>query len=327
MQEQNFKKIFKEFSDARLETYKNFLGLQLSMKDYTFEQVYNLYAWNESISNVFWVVVSRIEIILRNHINHILIKSIGKDWLDVKQAQANRIFFTQAQEKQIDKANRKLSNIGKPITNDRLVAELNMGFWLSFYDIQFALKPSEAKNKQIGWKYFIPNMMTGFVDYPNQNQNIDKTRYWSRQNNIDKLISQLNIAKEIRNRIAHHEPVFNYTPTYLQDISEKENWNFLQNLQVVYFHLLSILHGLSPMQSMFYQKSYNHVYASHLISPTGFDEHLKTSHDDNIVDLEKFIDEMMNCMGNNDKKDSLGIRHISDDNRYFGCFIPHYIKN
>lgn len=63
---QHFNKIFKDLSQQRMMTYKNFLHLELSIT-YTDEQVYNLYLWNEIISSCFWNVVSRIEITLRNH--------------------------------------------------------------------------------------------------------------------------------------------------------------------------------------------------------------------------------------------------------------------
>lgn len=50
---QNLDEIFKDFSHARLLTYKNFLRLRLGYENYTPEQLYNLYVWNEEVASSF----------------------------------------------------------------------------------------------------------------------------------------------------------------------------------------------------------------------------------------------------------------------------------
>lgn len=82
---QDLNEVFKDFSNARLLTYKHFLRFELGKKEYTPEQIYHLYAWNEMLSGVFWLLLSRIEITLRNRINDIFVEKFGKYWLDASQ--------------------------------------------------------------------------------------------------------------------------------------------------------------------------------------------------------------------------------------------------
>lgn len=87
-----------------------------------------------------------------------------------------------------------------------MVAELNMGFWVSFSEIGFSFDLDEL------------------------NENSDKVRYWSKQGNIANLVLRLDVAKEIRNRIAHHEPIFNYVPSHLSSVPKDELGDFLKVL-------------------------------------------------------------------------------------------------
>lgn len=73
----------------------------------------------------------------------------------------------------------------------------------------------------------IPLIMTGY-QYPNENP--DKVRYWSKQGNIANLAIRLDVAKEIRNRIPHHEPIFNYIPSHLSSVPKDELGYFLKVL-------------------------------------------------------------------------------------------------
>lgn len=320
---QHFNKIFKDLSQQRMMTYKNFLHLELSIT-YTDEQVYNLYLWNEIISSCFWNVVSRIEITLRNHINDTLREKVDKEWLQIDKMNTTKVYFQPFHKTQINKAKNKLLEKSTKIniTNDRLVAELNMGFWTSFSEISFSYTAEELKQKEIGWEYFISKI---FVGYTYSKVDIDKVRYWKKQEKIDNLVTKLNMAKEIRNRIAHHEPIFNYIPEYLSEIPVDKQGNFLIRLQRTYQHLLQIFHFLSPEQANLHQRNYNHYYTQYLLTSSGFENYLNVDTNGEIMKLDRFVEYMMECM-DKEKEKKLQIIHISSDSSYFGCFIPTMIK-
>lgn len=320
---QQFDEIFKDLSQQRMMTYKNFLRLELDIT-YTDEQVYNLYLWNEVISSCFWNIVSRIEITLRNHINDILREKVHKDWLQSDKKSTTKVYFQPFHEKQIKKAKNKLLEKSQKIqiTNDRLVAELNMGFWTSFSEISFSYTSEELKQKKIGWEYFIPKIFAGYIY---NKPELDKVRYWKNQEKIDNLVTKLNMAKEIRNRIAHHEQIFNYTPEYLSEIPKDKQGDFLIRLQRTYQHLLQIFHFLSPEQAKLHQHNYHHHYTLYLLTSSGFTNHLGIDTNSKIMLLEDFTDYMMSCMDKESEKKSQ-IIHISENSSYFGCFIPMMIK-
>lgn len=320
---QQFDEIFKDLSQQRMMTYKNFLRLELDIT-YTDEQVYNLYLWNEIISSCFWNIVSRIEITLRNHINNILREKVHKDWLQSDKKSTTKVYFQPFHEKQINKAKNKLLEKSQKIqiTNDRLVAELNMGFWTSFSEISFSYTSEELKQKKIGWEYFIPKIFAGYIY---NKPELDKVRYWKNQEKIDNLVTKLNMAKEIRNRIAHHEQIFNYTPEYLSEIPKDKQGDFLIRLQRTYEHLLQIFHFLSPEQAKLHQHNYHHHYTLYLLTSSGFTNHLGIDTNSKIMLLEDFTDYMMSCMDKESEKKSQ-IIHISENSSYFGCFIPMMIK-
>lgn len=290
---QDLNEVFKDFSNARLLTYKHFLRFELGKKEYTPEQIYNLYAWNEMLSGVFWLLLSRIEITLRNRINDIFVEKFGKYWLDTSQYHNTKVFFKETHKKQLEKAEQKLKNKGVNPSNDRMVAELTMGFWVSFVEIGFSFDNKTLKENQIGLKYFIPDILMGYVYL---NENVDKIRFWSKKSNIEQLTIQLNSAKELRNRIAHHEPIFNYIPSHLAHLPKEKLDNFLKTLQSTYGYLLQLLHDLSPQQARIYQKSYTHHCAIYLLSDKFFNELLCRSSLDDVMSSEQFIEYLMDCM-------------------------------
>lgn len=326
---QDLNDIFKDFSQNRLSTYRNFLENEYPDESFGIEQVYNLYTWNEKIASYFWLLLSRIEITLRNRINDVLVEKFGKSWLKVKNTEVKDpkvkntkyegIFFQGMHKKQINKLEIKLKHSN--LSNERMVAELNMGFWVSFSKITFSFPKEVLRKEQIGWKYFIPKIMTGY-QYPNEKA--DKERYWSKKENIDKLISELNSAKEIRNRIAHHEPIFNYTPAHLQGSKTDEKNNFLITLRNTYQYLLYLLHILSPKQAQDYQRSDSHHYTLYLLSIPTFEKYLNLESRDEMIFLEDFIKYLESHIDNevDTEADNRPILHVSHNSSYFGCFMP-----
>lgn len=310
----------RDFSTQRLLTYRNFLKLELKLDEYTPEQTYNVYAWNELVAGCFWQVISRIEIILRNRINNLLLQTVHANWLDVND-ETTKVFFNKSHKNAIKQTQRKLIEKGLQARNDRVVAELNMGFWANFYEIEFSYSPKDAKSLKIGWQYFMPDI---FIGYQYQ-ENVDKVRYWHNAKNVQRMKEHLNIAKEIRNRIAHHEPIFNYTPSYLAELSKKDKDGFIINIDRNYNHLLELLHWLSPEQAMLYQKSYHHHYTKYLLSSVGFRKYLNVEADEMMM-LDGFIEYLMNYLSDTNPPNPDKMIHVSRDSAYFGCFIPAPIK-
>lgn len=320
---QDLNEIFKDLSSNRLLTYKKFLKFELGEETHTPERLYNLYLWSEEVSSCFWLILSRIEITLRNHINDVLISKFNENWLGTNTSLVtnkieDKIYFQPYHRNQINKAMSKLKDKNINIlSNQRMVAELNMGFWTSFSEISFSFDSKELKENEIGWKYFIPKIFNG---YQYLSEKSDKVRYWSSQKNIENLALRLNVAKEIRNRIAHHEPIFNYIPSHLSNVPKEELGSFLNRLQNNYQYFLNLLHDLSPQQARVYQRSHNHYQTLYLLSNSTLDKYLNLNNSDDMMLLDDFICYLMDYKG--EEQDNQTMVHISYDNKYFGCFIP-----
>ncbi len=199
---QDFKLALKDFSHQRTATYTNFLKNELEYGQCTKQQVYDFYVWSGLVNSVFWQCIERIEIILRNRINNVLINKVHHDWLNLDNTNTTKIYFKKYHEDCIRGTIEILNRKNQHPTNSRLVSELTVGFWVSFNDIGFSYTRREKNDHKIAWKYFIADIVP---HYPTRG---DVTRFWSKEANVKKLIKVLKFIQKLRNRIAHHEHIF-----------------------------------------------------------------------------------------------------------------------
>lgn len=90
-------------------------------------------------------------------------------------------------------AKQKLAEVGKPLEADRIVAELNFGFWSNLLN-----RPYEQQ--QVLW----PTLLRAVFPYAP-----------ARFRNRPALSRRFNEIRQLRNRIFHHEPIWD-TPNLLQ---------------------------------------------------------------------------------------------------------------
>lgn len=317
---QDFERIFSGYSTERMLTYKNFIKLELKIEEYTPENIYHFYNWSDLISSAFWQVISKIEVLLRNRINDVLKNNIDKNWFDLNKNNQTGIFFSKYHAESIEKALGNIRRKQKIVNNGRVVSELNMGFWTDFLDISFS-NSSNQSTKQIGWQYFIPEILPGYK-YGNK----DPHRYWNNEKNKQKLKEKLNDIKEIRNRIAHHEPIFKYMSIKTRELSKDKRGGYFISLQRNYLEALELLHWLSPELSKAYQKSYANQYAQYIITESTFHHMVLEANElDDIFLLERYIEYLMEYM-DDPQKENNKILYISNKGGQFGCFIPYLIK-
>lgn len=139
-------------------------------------QAINLYLWNIALSESLYGPIHHAEVILRNGLYSRMVSGFGVNWFDSVQ-------LTPHLTKLLQDAKDSLTKEGKNITDSRLVAELNLGFWLGLL------------TKRYETKLWIPHLRHAFAQGP---------RGLPRQTTYD----QVNGMRSLRNRIAHHEPIF-----------------------------------------------------------------------------------------------------------------------
>lgn len=314
-----YEKILKDFSAPRMAVYKNFLKYELGYKDATDEQFYNLYSWSELLNSYFWRCLARVETILRNRINDVLVDKIGSDWVFPKEHSVLKINLRQKGNEGVAKALDNIKKANLYPNNGRIVAELTMGFWVNFTEINFLHSDSYKKANCIGWEYFISDIFPGY-DYPNDKPSEEyQRRFWLRDGNIkDNLISKLIFLNILRNRIAHHEHTFRERNEFSKDLND----GFLINIQRNYLNVLEVLRWLSPEQCDLYQRSHFHYYANYLMSQEGFDYHVLSKREDMKVD--DFTEIVMSSMDDGNKLRE-SVVHVVDKNNFpIGVFIPFF---
>lgn len=143
-----------------------------------------LYRLNIKLSSKFFAVLSVFEVLLRNkidlHYKTIFPSINGVQWL---QSQSLPGGYLQSPHcfKSLRSVQNAVNTLGNGVSHDKLVAELNFGFWR----YQFAPKEFQAAGS---------SLHTIFTNRP-------------RNTNHTVIFNKLSKINKVRNRVAHHEPV------------------------------------------------------------------------------------------------------------------------
>lgn len=161
------------------------------------------YWWNILLSKEIYSIIALFEVSFRNSIALSINKNIHKNWICDKFYIENLLdkksfpFYLKAYE--------KLKNNGK-LTEGKLIAELNLGFWINLFNKKYRVRL--WNNKKI------------FEDiFPFYNQFLpDRLNY---------IYPKLKEIQKIRNRISHHEAIFDYKyglNNFYSDLLECLSW-------------------------------------------------------------------------------------------------------
>ena len=134
-----------------------------------------LYTWNTAAAAAFYGPLQTLEVTLRNAVHDVLSRSHGTRWFD------NGGLLRQAEQDKVEAAVQKLNELGKQPTAGRVIAELPFGFWVALF--------ANAYDTTI-WRTDLHLIFT------------------PRVRNRGGLHDALDRLRTLRNRIAHHEPIF-----------------------------------------------------------------------------------------------------------------------
>lgn len=156
------------------------LGTYLAAAGFDVEQALRLYVWNAQMGEAFHVSIQAVEIALRNQVNHTLIDVYGARWWEAppllmllsEQAQSDiRLVLTRIRNRRLE------------VSNGQVVAGLSFGFWVGL--LQKRYNPSLWSGR----------LHSAFPHYPPE------------RNRATLAATAARVAT-LRNRIAHHEPIF-----------------------------------------------------------------------------------------------------------------------
>ena len=157
------------------------------------------YKWNLALSEALYPSLSLLEIGLRNRIDNTLSNLHGSDWLQeschywIKTPWMQSKGFPNPEQDAIFKAKQKLIRDNGGWSHPKLVAELNFGFWTNLFKSHYHPTIWQSKEK--------PMRMV----FPESPKISPKKAY-----------DALSRVRTLRNRIAHHEAIWN-KPTLQED--------------------------------------------------------------------------------------------------------------
>lgn len=139
---------------------------------------FELYAFNMQVSEAFLTPLHILEIAMRNRFNLVLSNAFGDDWFTNPL-----IILSATQQKQLEKARADILQNSKQINTARLVSTLTFGFWTTLLSPDLENLWHKALHKAISQEN-------------------------GKSLKMKQLRKPLIPIRTLRNRIAHHEPVW-----------------------------------------------------------------------------------------------------------------------
>ncbi|PWC26864.1 hypothetical protein CR165_20855 [Pseudoroseomonas aestuarii] len=179
-------------STERLATYVGWAGGDKA-------RALELYALNTALSEALYTPLQMLEVALRNRFHTTLSAAYGLFWFD-----APDFLKVGHQVEQVQKAKELLTEQGKPLEPGRIVAALTFGFWTALLNTVY----------EDLWRSTLHQAMQ-----PDARD--EKGRGLSRKS----LTRPLTPLRELRNRVAHHEPILEWNlPKHHANIVRITGW-------------------------------------------------------------------------------------------------------
>lgn len=240
-------------SHPRLSNYRSFFQTSSDM------EALGLYQWNEDLSAGLFRALTTLEVVLRNQFHRVLSLHYGgvgathsRDWY--AHLKLSSLSAAKVQEVTHKKKAGAWVPRNPPRSPDDVVSKLTFGFWPHLLDVQL-----DTLNAPVLWKNLIPLILPGHRQ--------KSPEYWKKQASQDQLFARLDLCNELRNRIAHHEPIWKLGPL-LAETRARQNfvpaqikpaptnaYEAVSRLVEYYGRVKELLSWLSPAVAMSFEGS------------------------------------------------------------------------
>jgi hypothetical protein len=228
-------------SAPRLHSYRTFFQPQ------TDEELLAIYRWHEDLCEHFNRILKTVEVVMRNRFHAALSTHYGtrgpagaRDWYLHIQLSSH----SSDSVRKITHTARGHARRPAPSPDD-VVAKLTLGFWPALLDVT-----QDRVGRRMAWHHIVPGIVPGHR-YPLE-------AYWRNGANRDALQARLELCTYLRNRIAHHEPIWKQGEL-LEETKPRHRRvltvlapapstpaEALARLQLQHDRLMELLHWLSP---------------------------------------------------------------------------------
>jgi len=168
-------------SHARMQTYEN--TLDTAGNSISTEVALGLYAWNAQVSGALLKPLHICEVVIRNATSEALAAVYGDKWpwaVGFERSLKNPV-QGYSPRKDLQRARNKQSTTGK------VIPELKFAFWQRLFTRRF------------DGRLWEPYIMSVFPNLPSE---------WDVSRSRSNIYNELEYIRKLRNRIAHHEPIF-----------------------------------------------------------------------------------------------------------------------
>ena len=243
-------------SQNRLESYRTYFSLN------TDEECLGVYLWNDSLSSAFFKIIGIFEIAFRNMLHRELSSLFyahrtqgtlfDNDWYNhlassgIINQQTISILKKTTHHKVSVRAGSTPTSQPKnpPPLPGKVVSAQTIGFWI---------KLIETTRTSIDWKtVFFKGFKGHFARYPS---------YWNTRS-VDDLLIRLEQVAELRDRVAHHEPLWKFTEI-VHPISGQQIYPFAQNPSESILRMSTLHHRLTILLGWISQDRKNDYLHSH----------------------------------------------------------------
>jgi hypothetical protein len=141
------------------------------------------YLWNIALAESLFCALNAVEVALRNGLHNTLTQHFGvPGWYD------RQGLLEPNQARDVAKIKARIAGRGDPVTPDRVVSELTFGFWVTILSRNYDARLWSAQHAA--------PLKNAFLRIPRSKR--------QRQ----PIHQQYNDIRELRNRVFHHEPLF-----------------------------------------------------------------------------------------------------------------------
>lgn len=233
----NIAQVITTIGGPRLGPYKSYFNCK------TDEELLGAYHWGQAVSVAFQPTLGMYEVALRNSIHVAASRFSSKGaseshpWYDKRRTDALGIrgaTTLEKLEKVLFSGDPPLRRSPEPVP-DEVVASLSFGFWPSVLD-----GLTNREQPKILWEAF-PN-------HPHSS-----IKHWSFTKNVQELITTLKGIQDLRNAVAHHEPI--WKPHRLK--GTEPNWSHcVVSLREKHADILRVMAWCCPEAAAVVQQSY-----------------------------------------------------------------------
>lgn len=250
-------------SAPRLSSYRKFFQPQ------TDEELLGIYHWHEALCAAFSRNLAWVEIVLRNRLHEALSRRFGtgtgasRDWY-------HHLDLSSHSRDCVRKITHRQSGKPRHLAPDDVVAKLTFGFWPSLLDVE-----KDIQGARIAWGGILVEVVPGHRQ--------SQATYWGVLAHRDALFARLDLCKDLRNRIAHHEPIWKQGALYEETKPRprrtvavvapppKTPAEALTRLQLLHDRVMELLHWLSPEVARLVKAAPDHLDGGQLLHTSTLD--------------------------------------------------------